>query len=96
MDWVTDSGSGGMSPGGVGLGMVQPKESLDGGSHRNTFGPGGDKTFSDHSSSGGGGSSGGMLHVGSVRKRLSLLRLGSSKKSLGSKGNGVMGSLDEE
>ena len=37
-------------------------------------------------------SSGGVLHVGNVRKRLSILRLG--KKS--SKGNGIMGSLDEE
>lgn len=43
-----------------------------------------EKSQSDHS--------GGMLHVGNVRKRLSILRLG--KKS--SRGNGGMGSLDEE
>ncbi|KAK0634336.1 hypothetical protein B0T17DRAFT_502010 [Bombardia bombarda] len=49
---------------------------------------------SDHNGGGGGGGGGmgGMLHVGSVRKRLSILRLG--KKS--SKGNGIMTSLDEE
>ncbi|KAK1754419.1 putative dedicator of cytokinesis protein 1 [Echria macrotheca] len=44
-----------------------------------------EKSHSDHSGTN-------MLHVGSVRKRLSILRLG--KKS--SKGNGLMGSLDEE
>lgn len=49
-----------------------------------------ERVLSDQSS--GGGGPGGMLNVGSVRKRLSLLRLG--KKT--SKGSGLMGSLDEE
>jgi len=46
-----------------------------------------ERTLSDQGSGGGG-----IQSLGSVRKRLSILRLG--KKS--SKGNGLMGSLDEE
>jgi dedicator of cytokinesis protein 3 len=47
-----------------------------------------EKSFPDHGSSG----ASGMLHMGGVKKRLSILRLG--KKN--SKGSGVMGSVDEE
>lgn len=97
MDWVTDSSGvggstavGGGSAGGYSLGSGTPSAAEGGG------GKGGIFVESTSAYNGGGGGGGfaamGAGVGGSVRKRLSILRLG--KKS--SKGSGMMGSLDEE
>ncbi|KAK0639107.1 hypothetical protein B0T16DRAFT_394897 [Cercophora newfieldiana] len=79
-----------MSPATVGGGRMD--QSMDwvtdsGNARESTDATAVDKTLSDQ-----GGTVGGIQSLSSVRKRLSILRLG--KKS--SKGNGLMGSLDEE
>ncbi|KAK0705613.1 hypothetical protein B0H67DRAFT_498602 [Lasiosphaeris hirsuta] len=95
---VAAAGEGGMSPArsparsrgnGFGVGGASPKgRDWGGDSAAGSRGEEGVDKVSEHS-----GGTHGMLNVGgSVRKRLSILRLG--KKS--SKGSGVMGSLDEE
>lgn len=102
MDWVTVTESsdrttlgGGNSHIGMGMGIGLPGDkafSVSASEHSGSAGHGGG------TSSNGGTKEGGVLHMGgSVRKRLSLLRLGGNRKAHGSGGgNAAMGSLDEE